>query len=329
MTASTPPAARSPPPRNSVLDNARFLAVLAVICGHCLEPWLPGSSGAGSVYRWLYLFHVPVLVFLAGMTSSTRTGMTAAWKVARGLLGPYLVFQTLYLLFDAFVLGHGPLRLQWHTPFWLLWFLPSLTLWRWGWPWLSRVPGAVALSVAGALAAGWFSALGYVGSFSRTFVFLPFFVAGAAWGPRFPEVSPRFRFIAAFVLLVSMVLFVGPLRTFDTRWLYGSYSYAELGFGPWAGLAMRGAVLAGAAVVGWGFLALVPARSKPWTAMGSRTLQSYLLHGFAVRALPVFAPVWLLGSPGSVGLAGALGLALTLGLSTRRVQRLTAPLWRL
>jgi hypothetical protein len=49
------PAARQ---RDAHLDNAKFLGVILVVCGHVLED-LRDAHGAHALYLFIYMFHMP------------------------------------------------------------------------------------------------------------------------------------------------------------------------------------------------------------------------------------------------------------------------------
>ena len=92
-----------------------------MVFGHLLE--LVGGPAAAWLYRLIYSFHMPAFVFCSGWFARFD-----AERFFRRLLYPYLVYQTLYLLFDRLVL-HGKAPLQYTTPYWLLWYLFSMMLW--------------------------------------------------------------------------------------------------------------------------------------------------------------------------------------------------------
>ena len=92
-----------------------------MVFGHLLE--LVGGPAAAWLYRLIYSFHMPAFVFCSGWFARFD-----AARFFRRLLYPYLLYQTLYLLFDRLVL-HGKAPLQYTTPYWLLWYLFSMMLW--------------------------------------------------------------------------------------------------------------------------------------------------------------------------------------------------------
>ena len=99
-------------------DHMRAALLFLVVFGHFLE-LLP--EGGRALYRTIYSFHIPALLFLSGRFAK-RSGRRL-WQ----MLFLYLVFQTLYRLFDRFVMGNPQdLTVCLLIPYWLLWYLPVL-----------------------------------------------------------------------------------------------------------------------------------------------------------------------------------------------------------
>lgn len=272
--------------RDHRMDNMRCLLIFLVVLGHFLA-WVPGSQ---TLYRIIYLFHMPAFLFITGYFSRFRPR-----KLLLDLLYPYLLFQLLYLLFDTLVLKDAPLDhmvVQFTTPYWLLWYLLATIFYRLTVPLIDRVPhrcrplalvGAVVLS----LAAGYVRELGYFLSLARFFSFCPYFLAGhyAAQSPGFLRWMDRpLKQKWPPALLGCSIAAVSCLHEhqFTLSMLYGSVGYAKAGFGPGLRLAQL--------VFAWGWilalLVLIPNRPIPAvTRLGQNTLPIFLLHGFAVRLI--------------------------------------------
>ena len=85
--------------RDARFDNLKGILIFLVVFGHLLE--LVGGPAAAWLYRLIYSFHMPAFVFCSGWFAQFD-----AARFFRRLLYPYLLYQTLYLLFDRLVL-HG------------------------------------------------------------------------------------------------------------------------------------------------------------------------------------------------------------------------------
>ena len=92
--------------RDARFDNLKGILIFLVVFGHLLE--LVGGPAAAWLYRLIYSFHMPAFVFCSGWFARFD-----AARFFRRLLYPYLVYQTLYLLFDRLVLHGGINAVLW------------------------------------------------------------------------------------------------------------------------------------------------------------------------------------------------------------------------
>lgn len=327
------PARSIAPVRDPWKDNARLALITLVVFGHCLEP-LRGVVAIDVLYRFLYLFHMPAFAFLSGAVARTEVDLKLLRQIAFQLLLPYLLFQGLYDL-AARMPGWpdaGPAGIT--TPYWLLWYLPSLAAWRLLLPVFMRLRQPLLLACLLALAAGWADDVGYRMSLSRIAAFFPFFLIGHRYAPVWRE---RLRGLPAGMLALATLLALGWAAGAvpDPRWLYGSNGYAALGVDDAAGALWRLVRLVAGVAGSAAFLALVPRRAFGATAAGARSLQAYLAHGFVVKsAAAAGAFGWLAGrEPPLVNVlvllpvAWILVRALASVPAARLLQPLTCPQW--
>lgn len=321
------------PLRYPALDNARFVLIALVVSGHLLEQLVNAGPFAAALYRWIYLFHMPAFVLVSGALSKPTLTRRRALALVTGLLLPYVVFQTLYPAWDAWLFHGGDGFQGYLTPYWLLWYLPSLACWRLLLPLFARLKVALPFAVAIALAAGLVPWIGYPFSLSRTLVFFPLFLLGyRVGGQRLQQLGDsRKRRWVALIVLTTAAIGAWLLRDSDPAWLFASVGYADLQVAWWPGCGVRLALLAASASCALAILALAPRRA-PQSGFGRRSMTVYLMHGFLVRALVaagVFAwlarPVPEPAEPLACLMAGTLIAGL---LSTRIADALAAPLIR-
>lgn len=333
LIVASPPNLVRQPERYPALDNARFVLITLVIVGHLLEQLVDSGPLAAALYRWIYLFHMPAFVLVSGALSKPNLTRGRALALVTGLLLPYVVFQTLYPAWDAWLFRTGDWSQGYLTPYWLLWYLPSLACWRLLLPLFVRLKFALPLAVAIALAAGLMPWAGYPLSLSRTLVFFPLFLLGSTFGAKRLQHlgnAHAHRFTAAFTLLGAAV---GAwfLRDLDPEWLYASIDYAALQTPALPGAAARLALLSASAACALAVLALMPRRAH-CAGLGRRSLTAYLIHGFLVRGLlatGVFA--WLartLPAPMQMILCLVTGTLFAALLSSQFADRFAAPLTR-
>lgn len=330
--AANPPRLARQPDHYPALDNARFVLIALVVAGHLLEPLVDTGSLTAALYRWIYLFHMPAFVLISGALSKPNMRGRRAMKLATGLLVPYLVFQTLYPAWDAWLFGTGWSH-DYLTPYWLLWYLVSLACWRLLLPLFARLKFALPLAVTIALAAGVAPWIGYPLSLSRTLVFFPLFLLGHLIGAQRLQWMGRARSTQIVATLVLLTAAAGAwlLRDVDPEWLYAATGYAALGSTPLPGAAARLALLAASAACALAMIALMPRRTR-WAGLGRRSLTAYLVHGFLVRGLIAAGAFTWIGSalpqPAQLAMCVVAALLIAMVLSSRAVDKLATPLTR-
>lgn len=302
-----------PKEREFGFDNLRGLLMILVVFGHLLTVCGPFPK-AGFLYRTIYSFHMPAFLFLTGYFARFD-----GKKLLRRLALPLVVFQILWLPFDAWFTG-TPVQWQFITPHWILWYLLAAIYYHLLLPVYAlpaekwRLP-VIGLTAALSLLIGYDSNIGYGFSLSRFFVFQPWFLLGwySAQGDWISKTArwcktrkiPIGWILTAAVCLMTLAIEIIQL---SPEILYGAHPYAALDYGP---LERGVAGVTALAWIGFGCLVLLPlvGRKLPLlTALGQNTMPVYLLHGFAVRWIQKCCPD-LLATPVSVLAVLALILA--------------------
>lgn len=181
---------------------------------------------------------MPAFIFLSGYFSSFNRK-----KILFRLIFPYVVFQTLYLIFDAVVLNNSPnISLHYTTPYWLLWYLFALIIYNLLIPFFdtAQLSGQVvflAASVVLSLLAGYNNSIGYFLSLSRIITFAPFFLGGYYFrkdSALFENTASRFRLavpVVGVIISVMGIVYLWKMKLAPAV-LYGSFSYANAGYSP-------------------------------------------------------------------------------------------------
>ena len=311
--------------RNAYFDNAKLVLIFLVVFGHMIQPFTDGSSGINTLYMWIYTFHMPAFIFLAGFYAKGSGNKTYIVKLAKNLLVPYLIFQLLYTVFYFFIGKDGWQAGVFH-PHWSLWFLCSLFGWHILLSLFKKAPAVISVSLAVliGLLVGYFGEIGHTFSLSRTFVFFPFFLLGfwltethVMWLKR-----KSVKMGSLIVLLaVGAAIYFAP--DFNSGWLLASKSYSDLGMPAYGGLA-RLLVYVTSALMAMSILAWIPVSNSRLTHFGTRTLYVYLLHGFLIQVFREADVFQVNGVFGVLGIA-LLSAAIVLLLSTKPVQGLWQP----
>ncbi|MEV6791365.1 acyltransferase family protein [Streptomyces sp. NPDC051320] len=284
MSASVPPKPKSSA-RDPYFDNAKYLAIILVAAGHSWEPLPDSGRIVAAVYAFVYTFHMPVFILISGYLSRNfDLRPDRAWRLVTTLLVPYAVFEVAYTLFER-VLRDSSFPLSPADPYWLLWFLPALFLWRlttpiWQalrWP----VPVSLGIAVVGAMGHG----IGGDLQLERVLQFLPFYVLGMRLRPHHFELlrTTRVRLAAIPVCAVALLAAYWTEPRMNHAWFFRSSNAQDLGAPFWVGGIMTLALFGCALVLGGCFFAWVPGRRLWITALGAGTLYGYLLHGFVIR----------------------------------------------
>lgn len=269
--------------RNAYFDNAKVILIFLVVFGHMIQPFIGGSEGMNTLYMWIYTFHMPAFIFLAGFFAKGSGNRKYIVNLARKLLVPYLIFQVLYTVYYLWLGKTG-----WQGVFypqWSLWFLFSLFSWHILLVWFKKIPAllSVSLAVLVGLLVGYVEGVGHTFSLSRTFVFFPFFLLGYWCTTKQVLFLKRksMKFVSI-IVLISMAVAIYTAPSLNSGWLLASKSYDNLDMPSYGGVA-RLFVYATSAIMGMSILAWIPQKQYFFTRLGTRTLYVYLLHGFMIQ----------------------------------------------
>ena len=171
--------------RDPYWDCLKMVLIFLVVFGHTLKfHVVAGSTGQG-VYNFIYLFHMPLFIFISGRFSQCRDRRRYLRGMFR-LIETYAVFQVLMCLLNSYVVAHVPFTLHrlLFEPMWAMWYLLALFCWRLfifllPQKWLNGRPVMVmALSVAVGLGEGFLPFDPYF-TLHHTLSSLPFFMGAS------------------------------------------------------------------------------------------------------------------------------------------------------
>lgn len=258
--------------RSAYYCNLKLLLIWLVIFAHWIEPLIWTDPVLYTAYRWIYLVHMPLFAFLSGLFLRNTAG--GARQLKRTL--------PLYILCQAIAVLSGNAR--WDTPWWILWYLLSLSFWLLLSCFLMGLKRGKWLVFVLAIAAGCLAgntSLGRTWSLSRTVVFFPYFWLGVMGNPDTQWHRLRIPGLAALLIVLTS----SPKMSAVTLWHAGPCDPA-----------LRLQCYACGLLLGLFLLSWCPRRRFPWTRAGADTMPAYLLHGPIVgllRQFPLPHP-WLL-----------------------------------
>ncbi len=303
--------------RDAFFDNAKYLAIVLVAMGHSWEPLKSDSRALQAAYMFVYAFHMPAFIFISGYFSRSFDMRPDRLKrLVTGIVVPYVVFETGYVLFKRAIGGDPDLAISLLDPWYLTWFLAALFIWRLTTPLWKLVRHPVPLAIVIAMLASVSPEIGDDLDLQRVLQFLPFFVIGLSAKPE------HFRWVRRrAVRVLSVPVFAGApavawwaVPRMNPAWFYHRDSAQQLGAPWWCGPVMVPALLGCSLLLTACFFSWVPRREMWFTKLGAGTLYGYLLHGFFVKAADYrgwYDEQWLHGPLGEVFVTLLAGVVVT------------------
>lgn len=226
--------------RNLLFDNVRVLLICLVVFGHAIEQIRFDDRLFLGIYNFIYFFHMPLFVFCSGAFAKCDKK-----RIVKKYLIPYVVFQTLYGIFDVYVMKTEEFHFL--ESYYVLWYILALAVWNFVMP-LFKTGGDkrkqvffLSGSVAAGLLAGYADWIGKAFSLSRILVFFPFFLAGyyirqENLGSKLVEKGRIYKekkwvrvvCLAVFLMIFAGIYVISPM--INTWALFGYTSYAFQGY---------------------------------------------------------------------------------------------------
>ncbi|MGE5474389.1 MAG: acyltransferase family protein [Ignavibacteriales bacterium] len=310
--------------RDYYFDNLKFILIILVVIGHTIEPLVNNNMSLKAVYVFIYTFHMPLFILVSGYFSKNINTKGYILKNAKKILIPYVIFQILYFLFFRYAMNNIQIKFTLFTPYWIMWFLLSLFIWKMILPYFVKIKYPLLVSIILAVLAGYIDQIGYFMSLSRTITFFPFFLLGYYLNKPYIERLYTFRIklasIAVLICGFMVINFLTPRIYYG--WLYGSSSYAYLHANQWYAGFFRMGIFAAAILFSISVLALVPKNKNIISEMGMRTMYLYLLHGFVIKLFVRYN----LYAVYDISLILTVSILVSLFLSSRFVEKLTKPI---
>ena len=161
-------------------DSLKFVLIFLVVYAHVLSPYKSDSQLNMAVYNFVYLFHMPLFIFISGRFSQIRNKDTYQQRTLK-LFETFVVFQFLGMVISLFE-GKSLSIAHLIRPYWIFWYLLVLVYYRlviYYTPqrWFRHRKTILASSFCISVAAGYLP-IGYDWGIHRMLSFLPFFVMG-------------------------------------------------------------------------------------------------------------------------------------------------------
>lgn len=120
--------------RDLFWDTLKFVLILLVVLGHTIESYVADGSFLRALYNFIYMFHMPLFIFVSGRFSHVNNKEKYRKSILR-LLETYVFFQTIKYFGPSVMLGNWNFGIKSYIhcilyPKWTLWYLLSLVYWR-------------------------------------------------------------------------------------------------------------------------------------------------------------------------------------------------------
>lgn len=308
--------------RNILFDNVRVLLICLVVFGHAIEQIRFDDKLFLGIYNFIYFFHMPVFVFCSGAFAKCDKK-----RIVKKYLIPYVVFQTLYGIFDVYVMKTDEFHFL--ESYYVLWYILALAVWNFVLP-LFKTEGSkkkqillLSGSVAVGLLAGYADWIGKVFSLSRILVFFPFFLAGyyiiqEKFGSNLIEKGRIYRekkwarvvCLAAFFMIFAGIYLVSPM--INTWALFGYTSYAFQGYTVYFRLIQYVV----AVICGILLFVVMPGEKAYGTKLARKLMVVYYSHVPVIKCLERFGVIKGLNSSTERFLYSILVTVLIISVST-------------
>jgi len=262
--------------RNQYFDNLKGFLIILVIIGNSLELANPEVVNVHFLILLLYVFHMPLFVFLSGYFSKLSK-RTTKQKVEKSIK-LYVGAQVFYTAFNFFILGRESAKLRILMPQWTLWYLLSMVFWYIISDYVKDYKKWIIWSIIIAMLAGLDSSIGTSGSSSRTLFFLPFFIGGMAFKEEYIDVlrANKVKIAIGSILTIVVLWLLNEATPIELLFEYTKYTwYFDR---PWFPMFLRGFHYISAVVVGMGILIFMPSKSTKLSKVGKYSLIMYLTH---------------------------------------------------
>ena len=265
-------------------DILKFFLIFTVVLGHFADFYTGESELMRHLFFFIYIFHMPLFIFVSGLFSKKTVDEMRFEKIA-GYMVVYLFTKLMYALYGYATKGTFALKL--FNDGGLPWFMLAM----FAFPLITycvrrvKIPVVLAVSIAVALAAGYFRGVGAFLSLSRIIVYFPFYYAGykikAGDLQRLVD-NKRIKIAAAvFLVLLGVAVFGFGEHFYFLRLMFtGKNSYYSVKPYFYYGFLLRLACYVISALTSFAVIAVVPdsTKIKGITTLGARTLSVYVYH---------------------------------------------------
>lgn len=271
-------------PRDFLFDNLRAIFIILVVWGHVLTSMMNQSDVIKSIYFFVFFFHMPAMAFISGYFSKNLDKIRSNAFVT--ILIPYLILNVINYSYKMWVIQEPFYGFRFFRPYWGLWYLLVLFLWKFFLKDLVKVRFVLPLSFLFALVSGFSKEFSDYMALGRMICFLPFFLLG------FYCTKEHIAKIRRLPKLVSLAIIVGTAvlstyvvfnKLFKVEVLYLRRPYPEAT--ELKSMMFRILVYVVAIMMIFAIINLTTAKKTRLSMIGTSTMTVYILHLFTIPLL--------------------------------------------
>ena len=273
--------------RDFYFDNLKALLIIAVIIGNSLEYANPTSIDVHYFILFLYIFHMPLFTFVSGYFC-TKSKRSTQEKVVY-ILKIYLFAQVFYYILERVILKNITHSFDLFSSQWTLWYLLSLMCWYIISDFVKNKKKWLIGSILVSLLIGFDNGIGSYASISRTFFFLPFFIAGMCFKKEYIDELKKYKYklFAGSALILITLYIISDNLPVELLFEYTKYKfYFDSAIFP---LSVRIFHYIGAFTLGAFILILVPENKMPLHSIGANSLVMYICHSGIIKIIYPFS----------------------------------------
>lgn len=271
-------------------DNIKFNMILCVVVGHMIYLFQDNSITAQGIYLFIYSFHMPVFIFLAGMFSKSSIRKKKTERIVQFLF-IYIVMKLLETIASYTVSGKISFHFLWEDgPAWFALAIAvflAVTMLVVDYDWKSIMAFAILIGCV----AGLDTHFGDHFASMRICVFYPVFLAGYYVDRhKFELKSKSEKFLSRIVsyMIMAIVFLIFMMRTEQLypllKLFKGKYEYAEMDMGM-DGLFFRLGCYALWAVLICAVILIGADGKRIFTWLGKRSMAIFIWHGLFVTLI--------------------------------------------
>ena len=273
--------------RKAKWDNIKFFLMLSVVFGHILYHFISGSDLGKGIYTFIYLYHMPLFIFVSGLFSK-KIVIKRQWD----RVASYFILYTIIRFLEASSEFLGGKKFSFHL-FWTsgpAWYAFAIFVFLLVTILLRKINPRYLLVMSFVLGvlSGLDNHLGVHFASMRICVYYPFFLLGFyADKDDFEEYGISRKAIALVVIAVFLILciFISPQYFGLINLVKGKEAYDIMNLPWYSGLIGRIIIYFISIILGYAIIVFTPEKKNALTYLGENTLSVYVWHTFILNLI--------------------------------------------